>query len=168
MGAMFTVAFSVIFLLLAGATAAATTVAYLGGIRLVDYFVPAFVAYGVMATCFTSLAISLVIRREMGLLKRLRLSPLPAWVLLASIFASMLIVVGLQVVLLLAIGHLAFGVALPADIGAFVFALFVGTISFFFALLFVSGLWFPIPNDSTLSLIADVFPVRASAGAQRY
>jgi ABC-2 type transport system permease protein len=184
MGAVFTVGFSIIFLLLACATAGASTVAFLGGIRLVDYFVPTFVAYGVMATCFTSLAISLVIRRETGLLKRLHLSPLPTWVLIASIFASTLIVVALQVVLLLAIGRVAFGVALPADIVAFVFVLLVGTISFaalgvgmstliprqdaagpvtstvFFALLFMSGLWFPLPNDSPLSLISDVFPVR--------
>ena len=37
-------------------------------------------AYGVMAACFNILAISLVNRREMGLLKRLRLSPLPTWI----------------------------------------------------------------------------------------
>ena len=36
------------------------------------------IGYGVAATCFAGLAITLVVRRESGVLKRIRATPLPA------------------------------------------------------------------------------------------
>ena len=63
-----------------------------GHIKLDHYYVPGFCAYGVMAACFTILAITLVNRREMGLLKRLRLSPLPTWMLMAAVFVNSMII----------------------------------------------------------------------------
>ncbi len=183
-GAIFTVIFSVVFLLLLGASAGSSRISYLGNIKLVQYYVPGFVAYGVMAACFSTLAISLVFRRETGLLKRLRLSPLPAWALLGAIFASTLIVALVQVVLLLLVGRLGFGVHLPSNLAAFAVALLVGVVSFtalgvamstliptteaagpvtsivFFVLLFLSGLWFPLKAGSTLARISSWFPIR--------
>jgi ABC-2 type transport system permease protein len=183
-GAIFTVIFSVVFLLLLGASAGSSRIDFLGNIKLIQYYVPGFVAYGVMAACFSTLAISLVFRRESGLLKRLRLSPLPAWALLAAIFVSTLIVALIQVVLLLLVGRLGFGVHLPANLAAFVLALVVGVFAFtalgvamstliptteaagpltsivFFVLLFLSGLWFPLQTGSTLAKIAAWFPIR--------
>ena len=70
-----------------------------------QYYLGGFVAYGIMAACFTVLAQTLVNRREMGLLKRLRLSPVPTWVLLAAIFVSTIVIAILQVVILLAVGR---------------------------------------------------------------
>jgi ABC-2 type transport system permease protein len=183
-GAIFTVVFSVVFLALLAASAGSARISYLGNIKLVQYYVPGFVAYGVMAACFTTLAISLVNRRETGLLKRLRLSPLPAWALLAAIFVSTLVVALIQVVLLLGVGRLAFGVHLPNDWVAFLFAVLVGVLCFaalgvamstlipntesagpltstvFFVLLFLSGLWFPLQSGSTLAKISTWFPIR--------
>jgi ABC-2 type transport system permease protein len=183
-GAIFTVVFSVVFLVLLAASAGSSRISFLGNIKLVQYYVPGFVAYGVMAACFTTLAISLVNRRETGLLKRLRLSPLPAWALLAAIFVSTLVVSLIQVILLLAVGRLAFGVHLPNDLAAFAFAVIVGVACFaalgvamstlipntesagpltstvFFVLLFLSGLWFPIKSGSTLAQISSWFPIR--------
>src|ERR1035441_8215255 len=104
-GAIFTVGFSVVFLVMLGASAGNQLVASLGNIRLVQYYVPGFIAYGVMAAEFNTLAITLVVRRETGLLKRLRLSPLPTWVLIASIFVSTSIVALVQTLVLLLIGR---------------------------------------------------------------
>ena len=104
-GALMTIVFSVVFLVLLGATAGDSTVSYLSSIRLVQYYVGAFVGYGIMAACYNVLAISLVNRREMGLLKRLRLTPLPTWMLLAAIFVNSMIVAGIQIVLLLVVGR---------------------------------------------------------------
>ena len=183
-GAIFTVIFSVVFLLLLGASAGSSRIDFLGNIKLIQYYVPGFVAYGVMAACFSTLCISLVYRRETGLLKRLRLSPLPAWALFAAIFVSTLIVALVQVVLLLLVGRLGFGVHLPTDLAAFALALLVGVFAFtalgvamstliptteaagpltsivFFVLLFLSGLWFPLQAGSTLARIAAWFPIR--------
>ncbi len=183
-GALFTIGFSVVFLVMLGATAGNSRVSFLGNIRLIQYYVPGFVAYGVMAACFTTLSTTIVVRRENGLLKRLRLSPMPAWALLSAIFLSTMIVSLLQVIVLLLIGRFGYGVHLPQSTGAFAFALLVGILSFtamgvaistvipnqetagpltstvFFVMLFLSGLWFPIKANSGLAEFSSYFPVR--------
>jgi len=182
-GAMFTIGFSLVFLVLLGASAGNSRISYLGNIRLIQYYVPGFVAYGIMAACFNILAITTVNRRELGLLKRVRLSPLPAWVLVTAIVVSSMIVAIIQVALLLVVGRVAFGVHGPADVPAFVLAAVVGMVSFsalgiamstlipnqdaagpivsivFFVLLFLSGLWFPLKPGSGLAQFSNYFPV---------
>jgi len=183
-GAIFTVGFSVVFLVMLGASAGNQHVASLGNIRLVQYYVPGFISYGVMSAGFNTLAITLVVRRETGLLKRLRLSPLPTWVLIASIFISTTIVAFVQVLLMLVIGRLGYHVALPSSWIAVIVAVVVGIVSFaamgvaissvipnqetagpvtsivFFVLLFLAGLWFPLPAGSGLAKFSDYLPVR--------
>ncbi len=83
-----------------------------------------------MSACFTMLAINMVVRRETGLLKRLRLSPLPTWALLAAIFISTTVVALTQVSLILVIGRLGYGVQFPKNWLAFALALFVGIACF--------------------------------------
>jgi len=182
-GAIFTLGFSVVFLVLLGSSAGNSRVSYLGNIKLIDYYVPGFVSYGVMAACFTTLAINLVVRRETGLLKRLRLTPVPVWGLLSAIFVSTLIVAVLQIVLLLLIGRFGYGVPFPHSVGAFMVALVVGIASFtamgvavstlvpnqeaagplistvFFVFLFLAGLWFPLKSSSGLARFSTYFPV---------
>jgi ABC-2 type transport system permease protein len=182
-GAAFTVGFSLIFLLLVGASAGHQTFTlHHHTIKLIQYYVPGFVAYGIMAASFNILAIQLVNRREMGLLKRLRLSPLPTWVLLAAIFISTAVIAVIQVVILLAVGKIAFGVHLPGNLIAFLLAALVGMVCFtalgvaastfipnpdaagpvlsivFFVFLFLSGLWFPLSQGSGLYRFASYFP----------
>ncbi len=183
-GAAFTIGFSLVFLILLGASAGNSRISYYGNIKLIQYYVPGFVAYGVMAACFNILAITLVNRREMGLLKRLRLSPLPTWALLVAIVLSSMIIAAIQVVVLLAVGRIGFGVHPPSEVGAFLVAVVVGMISFsalglamstlipnqdaagpvvsivFFVLLFLSGLWFPLKPGSGLAQFSSYFPVR--------
>jgi ABC-2 type transport system permease protein len=182
-GAAFTVGFSVIFLILLGASAGNSRIAFYGHIRLVQYYVPGFAAYGVMAACFNILAIQLVTRREMGLLKRLRLSPLPTWALLSAVILSSMIIAAVEVIILLVVGRLGFDVHPPDNVGAFVVAIVIGMLSFsalgvamstlvpnqdaagpvvsiiFFVLLFLSGLWFPLTPGSGLAKFASYFPV---------
>ena len=131
LGAFFTLGFSTIFLVLLGAIAGHTTVGSgYGKVKLVQYYLGGFVSYGIMAACFTVLAQTLVNRREMGLLKRLRLSPVPTWALLAAILVSTLVIALLQLVILLAVGRLGFGDYLPTHAVAFVLTLVVGMLSF--------------------------------------
>lgn len=48
----------------------------LGGIKGIQYYTPTITAYGVMSACFVHLAIATTLRREQGLLKRVRGTPL--------------------------------------------------------------------------------------------
>lgn len=84
----------------------------------VDYrqvFVSGMIASGIMATSFSSLAISIAVERDDGTLKRLAGTPMPR----ASYFIGKVVLVVatgvLETVLLLAIGTLFFGLHLPAS-----------------------------------------------------
>jgi ABC-2 type transport system permease protein len=182
-GAVFTLGFSVVFLVLLAAAGGNSRVKFLGNIREIQYYVPGFAAYGVMAACFNMLAITLVVRRETGLLKRIRLSPLPTWIMLSSVFLSALVISTVQVIVLLLVGKFGFQVQLPHNILAFIVALIVGAACFtsigvaastvipnqeaagpmvsivFFVLLFLSGLWFPLTPGSGLAKLSGYFPV---------
>jgi ABC-2 type transport system permease protein len=185
LGAFFTLGFSVIFLVLLGAIAGSSKIGSgYGAIKLVQYYLPSFTAYAIMAACFTVLAQTLVNRREMGLLKRLRLSPVPTWSLLSAIFISTMIIALLQVGILLGVGTVGFGDYLPVHGLAFIVTVVVGMLTFtavgigmstlvpnadaagpmisivFFLLLAFSGLYFPIKPGSTLANISGYFPVR--------
>jgi ABC-2 type transport system permease protein len=183
-GAVFTIVFSVAFLVLLASTAGNATISFYGHIKIIQYYVPGFVAYGVMSSCFNVLAITMVNRREMGLLKRLRLSPVPTWVLLTAVFLSSMIVAVIQLVIMLVVGRFAYGVHLPYNLLAFVLAVVVGMLVFtamgvamstlvpnqdsagpvvsiiFFLLVALSGLWFPIRPGSGLAKFAGYFPIR--------
>jgi ABC-2 type transport system permease protein len=182
--ALFTIVFSILFMVLIGGSAGNSRKSVIGGVRLIQYYTAGFVAYGVMSTCFNQLSISLVIRREMGLLKRLRLSPLPAWALFLATLGNVVIISVLQIVLLLVIDKFAYHVILPHNWASFVVTLLVGVATFtaigiamstlvpnqeaagpivsivFFVLLFLSGLWYPINSHSGLGQLAAVFPFR--------
>ncbi|MBV8463623.1 MAG: ABC transporter permease, partial [Acidimicrobiales bacterium] len=135
------------------------------------------------AACFNVMAISLVNRREMGLLKRLRLSPLPTWMLLTAMFLSWMIIAAIQIVLVLIVGAF-YHVHGPHEVALFILVVVVGMLSFsglgvgistlapnadsaapivslvFFILIAFSGLYFPIKSGSGLATVTDFFPIR--------
>lgn len=182
-GAILTIGFSLVFIVIFESTSRHSTVSYLP-INLGQYYVPAFAAYGIMAACFSILAITMVNRREMGLLKRLRLSPLPTWMLLAAIFINSMIIALIQLVLLLLLGRVAYDVHGPHDIALFLLLVVVGMLSFtamgvgistvvpnadaagpivslvFFILVALSGLYFPVKAGTGLATFTGIFPIR--------
>jgi ABC-2 type transport system permease protein len=101
------------------------------------YGVPAPVAllagllgYGCANTAFAGLAIQLVVRRELGILKRLRATPLSATTYIAATLASTLIVFVLQVVALFVLGRLFYGTPFPHAVGSLVLAIVIGAAAF--------------------------------------
>ena len=61
-----------------------------------EYLLAGMLGFGVAQTAYTGLTISLVYRRESGVLKRLRATPLPPWAYVASVLSSTLIVYTLE------------------------------------------------------------------------
>ena len=88
------------------------------------------IAYGVANTAFSGLAISLVIRRESGILKRLRSTPLPSATYLTSVLTSTLVVFVLQTLTLFAIGRTLFGTPLPGHLLSLILAVLLGVAAF--------------------------------------
>jgi ABC-2 type transport system permease protein len=101
------------------------------------YGVPAPVAllagllgYGCANTAFAGLAIQLVVRRELGILKRLRATPLSAATYIAATLVSTLVVFVLQVIALFLLGRVFYGTPFPHALGSLVLAIVLGAAAF--------------------------------------
>jgi ABC-2 type transport system permease protein len=88
------------------------------------------IGYGAANTAFSGLAITLVSRRELGILKRIRATPLPPAAYLAAMVVSIMIVFAIQVISLFALGHLLKSTPWPTHLLSFVLALALGAATF--------------------------------------
>jgi ABC-2 type transport system permease protein len=164
-----------------------------GAIPYDAFFVPGILAYGVIATTFTNMALSTALLREQGVLKRMAGTPLPGWAYVAGRIGSTLLITAEMTVVVLAIGRIAYGVqvrltTLPGLLAALVLgsatftALGVGIVRYIknteaapavinFAILpltFISGIWFHPDLSTLITDIAKVFPIRPLAHALQY
>jgi ABC-2 type transport system permease protein len=147
-----------------------------------DFFVPAMAAWGVITSCFVNLAMSLSIRRDDGLLKRLRGTPLPSWAFIAGVVGSALITGILVVALTAVVGRGFYAAPFPAHwlptaviviLGGIVFCVLgiaitaaipnaeaaPAVVNFsYLPVLFISGFFFSF-SITWLNDIAKVFPI---------
>ena len=100
------------------------------GVSGATYLLAGLIGYGVAATAFASLAITLVVRREAGLLKRVRGTPLSPTTYLAAVISSMVIVIALQALAQVLIGRFLLDAAWPASPGSFVTVVAIGAAAF--------------------------------------
>ena len=124
--AVFVFFFPILLLLLLGAV-------YNGDYRghpEIDYLVAGLLGYGIANTTFGGLAITLVIRRESGLLKRVRGTPLPPALYLTSAVVSILLVYALQAFAIIWVGRLVYGSALPQEPFSLLVAAVIGAAAF--------------------------------------
>lgn len=80
-----------------------------------DVLIPGIAGMSVMATTFNSLAYNLTALREQGILKRMRGTPMPASAYLAGFLGHAVANAFVQVGLIVAVGHLVYGVSWPQD-----------------------------------------------------
>ncbi len=78
------------------------------------YYTPAIISYQIMLAGYSSLLIAVTTERERGMLKRLRGTPMPSWVFLAGEIIRTIVVVAVTVVVLAAVGVLAYHVHIQA------------------------------------------------------
>ena len=83
-------------------------------IKAAPFLEAGMIGYGVASTAFAGLAITMVVRRESGVLKRVRATPLPAATYVLAVLASTFVVFLIEAVLIVGIGRLLFSVGLPA------------------------------------------------------
>ena len=182
----FTVMFPVILFLILGVVFNGEEVDVRGGIEATTYYVPAIMSLAIISATMQTLAMTLVIAREDGRLKRGRGTPMPPWVFIAGRIGNAIVVALMMLALLAAIGALLFGVDIPWDrLPAILLALVIGAASFcclgialtaaipsqdaaaaivnamLLPLYFLSGVF--IPEDQLpdgVIAFADLFPVR--------
>jgi ABC-2 type transport system permease protein len=87
-------------------------------------------AYGVANTAFAGLALIIVARRETGILKRIRGTPLPPFVYLAAVLTSIMIVFALQSGALFVLGRLLKSTPWPGHLVSLVLTLALGAAAF--------------------------------------
>lgn len=124
--AMFVFLLPILLFLLLGAVYSGEVDGHLAA----DYLLVGMLGYGVANTAFGGLAIFLVLRREQGLLKRIRSTPLPATTYVAAVVVSTLISFAIQAVALLVVGRIAYGAGVPERAGSLVLALVLGALAF--------------------------------------
>jgi ABC-2 type transport system permease protein len=98
----------------------------INGYDAADYLLTGMIGYGVIATAFAGLAIVLVIRRENGVLKRLRATPLPASFYIAAVLLTTLIAFAVMAACLIALGMILFGASFPKAPASLVLTLLLG------------------------------------------
>lgn len=183
--AFFTFIFPVVLIVVFGAMfRGATSSSYFSGLSPMQYYVATIAAVSVLGACYSQLAIVLATRRENGILKRVRATPLPTWAYFLGLLAHCVIVSVVDVVLIVGIGRI-YGVPFPGSsqwpavavtlvLGAGSFcAIGVGVASLIrnseaapavvqlvlFPLVFISGTYLPI-HSGMLNSISGALPVR--------
>ena len=100
------------------------------GIPSADVLLSGLFGYGAANTAFAGLAIIVVGRREAGILKRLRATPLAPAAYIAAMSLSNLVVFALEAIGLLLLGSLAFGASAPENPLGFAGAVVLGVATF--------------------------------------
>jgi ABC-2 type transport system permease protein len=108
--AFFTFCLPIIFFLVFGSIYGNDRIS---GVRGAAFLEAGMIGYGVASTAFAGLAITMVIRRETGVLKRIRATPLPPPTYLLAVLASTFVSFLIQAVLIVVIGRLLFSVGVP-------------------------------------------------------
>jgi ABC-2 type transport system permease protein len=99
-------------------------------IKASTYYVPGIAALAVLTASFSNLVISITAQRELGVLKRRRATPVPAWVLVMSRALASLFVSVLVTAVVIAIGSVAYGVyVVPSSLGALALTIAVGALA---------------------------------------
>jgi ABC-2 type transport system permease protein len=127
--AFFTFFLPVIFFLVFGSIYGNSTITK-EHIRAAPFLEAGMIGYGVASTAFAGLAITMVIRRESGVLKRIRATPLPPWTYLVAVLVSTFITFLVEAVLLIVLGRLLFSVAVPTRLLSLFVVLVIGAASF--------------------------------------
>ncbi len=110
--AIFTVAFPILLLAIFGSVFNSEIAP---GVTFSQYFVAAMIGSGVIYTGFQYLAINIPQERDDGTLKRLQGTPMPKSAYFIGKIGLVLVAYVVQVILLIVIGKLAFGISIPTE-----------------------------------------------------
>jgi ABC-2 type transport system permease protein len=162
----------------------------LGGLRVIDLYVPISIALSLALLALTALPSYLGTYREKGILRRLAVTPMPpARLLLAQLLTNLLMAI-VAVGLLIAVARIVFDVAVPRQVVGYIVAFLLAAAALFaigllvaalapsgraapsigmilyFPIMFFAGLWIPrAAMPPTLRHISDFTPLGAGVQA---
>ena len=124
--AVFTFIFPLLLFVLLGSV----YTGHIYGVPASQALLAALLAYGCAMVAFAGLAITLVLRREQAILKRLRATPLPPVVYVASLLTSTVLIYIAETVVLFLLGRAVFGTPFPDRIGSLFLIVVLGAVCF--------------------------------------
>jgi ABC-2 type transport system permease protein len=189
--AIFSFAFPLMFLLIFGSLDGGSHLKERGNLPFIDFFLPGIIAYAVMTIGFSNVAMSIANLRETGIIKRMRMTPMPWASYFGGFTISMVFTVFASVVVLLVVGIVLMGARVfTATLPGLIVTVLLGTVCFTtlgiaisrlipnpdsgmpvltfltLPLSFVSEVFFPLEGaPSWLKSIADFFPLRPLSNA---
>ena len=182
--AVFTVAFPLMFLVIFASLQNTSKISFLPGVNYNQYFVPAIGTYGIVMACYANLGISTAIKRDAGIFKRLQGTPLPSFALISGMVVLAFFLALIIFAVTIAVGVLFYGVTMTSQVLQLILVLALGAFCFcalgiavgnlipnaeaapaiinfvILPVLFISGVFYPIDNDSTIAHVASWLPVR--------
>lgn len=161
------------------------------GVRAATFYVPGILALSIISATGVNLAITMTTRRERGILKRVRGTPIPPWVFIASQALAGFMLSVIMTLLIVFIGRVLFGVSLNVNgIPSLAISVFIGAVSFaavglalttiipsedaspavtnaiFLPLYFISDVFIVgVDTPEFIQRIGDVFPVKHLSNA---
>lgn len=128
--AFFTFFLPVIFFLIFGSVYGNSHISGEHGLRAAPFLEAGMVGYGAASTAFAGLAISTVVRRETGVLKRIRSTPLPPATYVLALLSSTFLVFLIEAAIVIGLGRVLFHVGLPTRPFSLLAALLLGAGAF--------------------------------------
>jgi ABC-2 type transport system permease protein len=128
--AFFTFLFPIVLFILLGSVYGSDRIRSEHNVKSSSYLLAGVLGYGLASTAFAGLAIVIVLRRENGILKRLRATPLPAAVYLAGVIASTVLVFAAEAAVLIVLGRVMFDVHFPEHWASVILSLLLGALAF--------------------------------------
>ena len=184
--AFFTIIFPLLLLVIFGALFGSEEIEELG-VTVAQYYAPALAVFATASATYTNIGVGTAFQRDEGILKRVHGSPLPPSIFLGGKVVSSMLVAAFAVVLMMAVGVVAYGITiylrtLPAAIVTFLvgvacfaaLGLLVAAVApsgnaataianaTLLPLAFFSGLFIPVDDDTPawIKTIGDIFPLK--------
>jgi ABC-2 type transport system permease protein len=98
--------------------------------RYIDYLVPGILAMNIMFSGIFNLAVVMTSMRQKGILRRLKVTPVPKSAILAALITTRMIIIFVSMLLILAVGVFMFGVEFRGNFALLVLLVVVGSLSF--------------------------------------
>jgi ABC-2 type transport system permease protein len=139
----------------------------LGGLRLIDVYVPTLMAFVLTVVAVSALPSMLSAYRNIGVLRRMSTTPVAPWLLLGADVVVNAVIILSALMLIAGVSMVAFNVSLPSPFLGFLVALLLGAVAMlalgatvaalaaneriaqivgtflFFPMMFFAGLWVP-------------------------
>lgn len=101
------------------------------GAKVATLYVPGILALAIISATAVNLAITMTTRRERGLLKRMRGTPIPPWTFVAAQAIAGFVISAVMTVVIIVVGRILFGVSLQASgIPSLIITVVIGAASF--------------------------------------